>query len=630
MPSCSICVEHHRSAEICAELDWTRFLRRRELVFLSISRPKLQCRSLKRGAGDAFDVSGRRQWLKQPGTRLNCHPADGTNDMVVANSHDSYRKDAGNKEEEEAGIRVGCSDYVLDNSFSVLPEEVQRARECPVERLHELLLVAQQELENARANSAKLEEAAQSIAEEAFAVMDQAGEAETAASDALRDLEITAKEEARLEDALGRAKVACIKAGVKVMLAEDALAEVLDKLNADQSDKAIRHFRTSVACYPAELPPSANGLTVEGSLGDVDSAQEYSGSAGALSPSDEDALEVLSCVNVSNEFTLTSEVQSGRDERTDEEEGGIASSSDDAFQALAVEKGDELSRACMELKSAEGAVQKLEDDLARSKSLKVELLKLTTHLTDVARQIKAKAKSAHDDAAYAMSLAENAVAWEVEAAQRLSDAEMALQKAETHAADAAQVAASLAAAEMAQRLASQVTKASEALPTERNFPGSVLERTMVAGEVSENASSMRDAVQTTESSFLVDSEGYGNTVSASNNGFTRHVPDAENKMSSDTESDNRKPDAEGMTDDDSKNWPKVAAQVKRTEAIKESASPGVPKAVKRSSRFFSASYFSFAEDGAKFLPSSLLSGLGVAVKQQLPKIVIAVALLLAG
>jgi len=72
----------------------------------------------------------------------------------------------------------------------------------------------------------------------------------------------------------------------------------------------------------------------------------------------------------------------------------------------------------------------------------------------------------------------------------------------------------------------------------------------------------------------------------------------------------------------------AAQQPKKSESsVKE---PAIPKSsTKKSSRFFSASYFS-SGDEAEFAPSTVFSGLGMLVREHLLKVVVGMALLLAG
>ncbi len=73
---------------------------------------------------------------------------------------------------------------------------------------------------------------------------------------------------------------------------------------------------------------------------------------------------------------------------------------------------------------------------------------------------------------------------------------------------------------------------------------------------------------------------------------------------------------------------KSAGQPKKSESpVKE---PTVAKSsTKKSSRFFSASYFS-SGDEAEFAPSTVFSGLATLVREQLPKVVVGMVLVLAG
>lgn len=82
-------------------------------------------------------------------------------------------------------------------------------------------------------------------------------------------------------------------------------------------------------------------------------------------------------------------------------------------------------------------------------------------MTKISEDAKNAASAAESEVAVAMSLAEESVAMEVEATQRVSDGEIALHKAEGSKKDAAQAASVLAAVDIAEKLSAQVAKTAE-------------------------------------------------------------------------------------------------------------------------------------------------------------------------
>lgn len=129
--------------------------------------------------------------------------------------------------------------------------------------------------------------------------------------------------------------------------------------------------------------------------------------------------------------------------------------------ALAEEKELEAARA--ELKARKDKLEKSEEQLSRLQFSKVEIQNEAARLNEIYENAKKVATAAEADVAIAMSLAEEAVALEVQAAQRVSDSEIALHKAEVSQKDAAQAAAVLSAVNIAEKLSLQVAKTAEVL-----------------------------------------------------------------------------------------------------------------------------------------------------------------------
>ena len=76
-----------------------------------------------------------------------------------------------------------------------------------------------------------------------------------------------------------------------------------------------------------------------------------------------------------------------------------------------------------------------------------------------------------------------------------------------------------------------------------------------------------------------------------------------------------------------------AVQTKKQEIQKDLTrdSSLAPKALlKKSSRFFSASFFSSAEDGTEFTPASVFQSFVLSVQKQLPKLIFGLLLMGAG
>ncbi|PWZ46205.1 K(+) efflux antiporter 1, chloroplastic [Zea mays] len=260
-----------------------------------------------------------------------------------------------------------------------------------------------------------------------------------------------------------------------------------------------------------------------------------------------------------------------------------------------------LLSAQEEIKDCRAALSRCAEELSRVQDKKMELQKEVDRLTDLAGKAQMDASKAEEDVANIMVLAEQAVALEMEASQRVNDAEMVLLKAEK----------AIASIDTVVELPSP---AEEQRSTEED---SVSEGYEYSSDVTDDVY-VRDEVSSIERLMVGDL-----TVQ----GFEQLEPfreiydeESSNKMSVE-------PQKEAESDSDKSKQGKKQ-EMERKEHTKEPLS--APKAlVKRSSRFFSASFFSSKVDG-EFTPTSVFRGLMKSVQKQAPKLVVGILLLGAG
>ncbi|CAA3001352.1 K(+) efflux antiporter 2, chloroplastic [Olea europaea subsp. europaea] len=236
-----------------------------------------------------------------------------------------------------------------------------------------------------------------------------------------------------------------------------------------------------------------------------------------------------------------------------------------------------------------------EAELRRVQYRKEELQKEVDRLNEVAQQAEMNALEAEEDVANIMLLAEQAVASELEAAQRVNDAELALQRAEKNLAISDVDAAEMTIEATAVEEVSEANTADHFVDKDWEMPG----------EVAQPFELLSDS-QFEESCLSNDS-------------------DHENGKLSLEPSQNSEGDEEKLKTAQSKK------QEIQKEPTRESSPLSAPKALlKKSSRFFSASFFSFNADEDEFTPSSVFRGLMESARHQLPKLVFGSLLIGAG
>ncbi|CAH8336836.1 unnamed protein product [Eruca vesicaria subsp. sativa] len=280
------------------------------------------------------------------------------------------------------------------------------------------------------------------------------------------------------------------------------------------------------------------------------------------------------------------------------QESGKRDNLEDQEEALLAAK-DDIKQCQLNLASCEAQLSSLE-------SKKDDLQKQVDKLNDFAETLQINALKADEDVANIMKLAEQAVAFELEATQRVNDAQIALQIAEK----------SLSTSQTPEETQVQLSD----------------EDTLLGDEVV-LLSNIEDASHQVEreSPILDDISPLQNTADH----LADKVAPKAQKLSQSSDSshhENGKPSVEfsKVVESDSEKS-KIVGQTKKQETQKdlpkEGSSLNAPKgSFNKSSRFFSASFFSSNADGTTTVFASLVNS----VKQQWPKLVFGVALLGAG
>lgn len=268
------------------------------------------------------------------------------------------------------------------------------------------------------------------------------------------------------------------------------------------------------------------------------------------------------------------------------------------------DKEDALLAAKNDIKECQVNLANCEAQLSCLQSKKDDLQKEVDKLNEFAETIQINALKAEEDVANIMKLAEQAVAFELEATQRVNDAEIALQRAEK----------SLSISQTPEETQDQLSD----------------EETPVEDEVLLSVN-IEDVSHQAEKESPKD----GDLLAAQNTSdlLPDIVGQKTQKLTQPYESsdhENGKPSVESskvVEADFEKSKINVQTKKQEKDLPKEGSSLNSPKAsFNKSSRFFSASFFSSNPDGTVTVFASLVDS----VKQQWPKLVLGVALLGAG
>ncbi|CAG7908777.1 hypothetical protein IGI04_039157 [Brassica rapa subsp. trilocularis] len=284
---------------------------------------------------------------------------------------------------------------------------------------------------------------------------------------------------------------------------------------------------------------------------------------------------------------------------------GVPESSQETEKSdSAEEKEEALLAAKDDIRECQVNLANSEAQLTSLQNKKDELQKEVDKLNDFAETIQINALKAEEDVANIMKLAEQAVAFELEATQRVNDAEIALQRAE---------------------------KSLSIPPTPEETQGQLSDDETTLQEEVLLSSNTEDVSHQVERESLIHED-----ISAVLNTADR-VPDKvgqeAQKPTQLSDNDNGKPSVDSsskVVESDSEKL-KIAVQTKKQETQKDLPKEGssliAPKAsFNKSSRFFSASFFSSSSDGTTTVFASLVNS----AKQQWPKLVLGFALLGAG
>ena len=259
-----------------------------------------------------------------------------------------------------------------------------------------------------------------------------------------------------------------------------------------------------------------------------------------------------------------------------------------------------------DIKECQTNLVNCEAELRRLQSRKEELQNEVNKLHEIAERAQLNAVKAEEDVTNIMLLAEQAVADELEAAKDVNDAEIALLKADK--------SVSSFNADTVDTLQEQDVVA---VPEE----GKVVQH--VSGDETVEA----------DRGFPIDDE----SLLAKRSPET--VSDKTSQILEDiTQSDNLSDHENGHLSLDSSKEAEVeveksksAVQMKKQETQKDltrDSSSFAPKALlKKSSRFFPASFFSFTVDGTDYTPESVFQGFMESVQKQLPKLVVGILLI---
>ncbi|XP_010107615.2 K(+) efflux antiporter 2, chloroplastic [Morus notabilis] len=284
-----------------------------------------------------------------------------------------------------------------------------------------------------------------------------------------------------------------------------------------------------------------------------------------------------------------------------------------ALQRDVTEDEKALLDAQEDIRECQVNLANCEAELKQLQSKKEELQKQVDRLNEIAEKTQLDALKAEEDVTNIMLLAEQAVAFELEATQRLNDAEIALQKAEKTLSSS-----TVDTTETAQgQLLGDDTAAQE---EDRVVQGSS-EDISVEWDIDVLIDGDSSVVKT-----LPDSLSEKTSQSSEDSDQTQYLSDHENgKLTLDSQ---KEADAEP---EKSKNVVQSKKLETQKDLTKDSSSSNAPKALlKKSSRFFSASFFSFTVDGKELTPASVFHGVMESMREQWPKLIFGLVLFGAG
>ncbi|KAL0002513.1 hypothetical protein SO802_016294 [Lithocarpus litseifolius] len=257
-----------------------------------------------------------------------------------------------------------------------------------------------------------------------------------------------------------------------------------------------------------------------------------------------------------------------------------------------------------EIKECQENLVYCEVELRRLQSKKEELQMEVDRLNEVAEKAQLNALKAEEDVANIMLLAEQAVAFELEATQHVNDAEIALQSADK-------------------------SVSGSYLDSQEIIQGQVLSDEVIVEE--ENV---------VQGVYEVSVERDTDVPLDGDSVVVKPLPDSPSQQISEdlsqyddlSDHENGKLSLDSLKESELEaEKSKTAVQMKKLDTQKETSPSNVPKALlKKSSRFFSASFFSFTVDGTEFTPASVFQGFMESARKQWPKLIVSLLLFGAG
>ncbi|PPS02654.1 hypothetical protein GOBAR_AA18009 [Gossypium barbadense] len=414
--------------------------------------------------------------------------------------------------------------------------------------LREVLQKAIKELEVARLNSRMFEEKALKISEAAIALKDEAANAWNDVNSTLKMIQDIVNGECVAKEAVQKAMMALSLAEARLQVTADS-SEYLKKGN--------------------DSPENSGESDVEIDI------REDNGAA----------------LTAQNEIRECSPESSGES---------------DVEIDIREDNGAALT-AQNEIRECKEKLENCQAELRHLQSKKGELQKEADRLNEVAEKAQMDALKAEEEVANIMLLAEQAVAFELEATQHVNDAEIALQKAEKSLSN------------MIVETVEQQVSAEETVIEEEISPGgpndvfvererdALINGGMVVAEPTADIISGKARKSSEDIKQFDDLSDHENGILGLDSPKEAEIEAEKSKSVQSKKSESQK------------------------ELTRETSPPNSSKSLlKKSSRFFPASFFSFTDDGTEFTPLSVAQSLLESARKQIPKLVVGVLLLGAG
>ncbi|KAH7522661.1 hypothetical protein FEM48_Zijuj07G0162400 [Ziziphus jujuba var. spinosa] len=291
----------------------------------------------------------------------------------------------------------------------------------------------------------------------------------------------------------------------------------------------------------------------------------------------------------------------------------VSAEESDGERDLKEEEKNLLFDAQEDIRECQLNLENCEADLRRLQCKREELQKEVDRLNEIAEKAQLDALKAEEDVANIMLLAEQAVAFELEATQRVNDAEIALKRAEK--------SLSTSQVDTAETSQGQMLSNTAAFEEEER----IIQGT--SGDISVEWE--RDV--TAEGDSLVP-KALPDSIPEQ----TKQSSEDFNQIDDLSDNENVKLSLESLKESEveeekSRNAVQTRKQEAQKDLTRENTPSNAPKALlKKSSRFFSASFFSFTVDGTELTPASVFHGVMESLRKQWPKLIVGLLLCGAG